>query len=78
MADATKLDEDGLKVLVDSKILNPNITLSQLLEVTKRLDSGVLNEQSPSKWFFIVKGKFIYRDDSASIIKGNGDWPPKL
>jgi ribosome-associated protein YbcJ (S4-like RNA binding protein) len=56
--------KDGLELLVKSKILNEGVTLKQLLEVTKELDSTAGTSGGQFKWCFIVKGKFMYRDDA--------------
>jgi hypothetical protein len=64
-------NDDGLKALIDAKILNPNITLSNLLEVAKRLEGEDAGQAQA--WQFIVKGKFIWKDDSAKIVSP-ADW----
>jgi hypothetical protein len=55
---------DGLEILIKSKILNDGITLKGLMEVAKQLDNLPGGAEGKAKWVFIVKGKFIYRDDS--------------
>lgn len=55
--------KNGLELLIKSKILNEGVTLKQLLEATKELDSTSGTTGAQFKWCFIVKGKFIYRDD---------------
>lgn len=60
--------QDGLELLIKSKILNEGVSLKQLLEATKFLD-GTSIDGVQAKWCFIVKGKFIYRDDEETKVK---------
>lgn len=60
--------QDGLEILIKSKVLNENVSLKQLLEATKFLD-GTPIDGVQAKWCFIVKGKFIYRDDEEKPAK---------
>jgi len=75
MADlnVSNANEDGLKVLVDAKVLNPNITLSQLLDVTKRLSGG--SDGKAATWAFIVKDKYVFKDDTPAQTKSVANWP---
>lgn len=73
----TSSHEDALQILVDAKILNPNITLSQMIEVHKRIEASSAGDGAAYAWAFCVKGKFCYKDDSPSQSRNLSDatWP---
>jgi|AntRauTorckE5430_2_1112549.scaffolds.fasta_scaffold38908_1 hypothetical protein len=59
--------DDALQKLIDAKIINKNVTIASLLEVTSILDGDDDDDGNiASIWAFIVKGKFIWKDDSVA------------
>jgi hypothetical protein len=57
-------DNAELEILAKSKIFNETVTVTKLMELARQLESLPGAPEGRSKWVFIVKGKFIYRDDS--------------
>lgn len=65
MADRKNDDSEALKLLVDAGVVDKRTTLEDLMRLSSRLEEVSGGGPGPAgRWCFIVKGKFIYKDDS--------------
>ncbi len=62
----SRRERDMLKLIADAGIIDRRATLDDLIELSERLerDSDGDGGDALNAWAFIVKGKFVFKDDS--------------